>query len=218
MAYGIRNIRQKFARTHELIFVCYHEAGHTIYGLLHFMKVDPVYIFENKREKRIWGITHFDSILNTRGVENASLVSERLNSEICMQYAGLTAEKYHYKTISGSDKFPISLKYGSEGDTSTAAELIREHNLAPPGRKRYAYKKKLIKETLHELQDNWEAVTLVAHALFEKKKVNFADLQNILTKKTKNKSFWKEQFKMINYIFDNQETLDEKEIKSILSV
>lgn len=217
MASGtLRSVRQKFEKTHELIFVCYHEAGHVIYGLLHFMRVDPVYIFENKKEKRIWGMTHFDSVLNTLGTYDEELTNKELHSEICMQYAGLTAEKYHYKTVSGSDKFPIIMKNGSEDDTSAASEIIRKHNLAPPGRKRYIYKKKLIRETLCELQNNWEAVTLVAHALFEKKKLSFTELQSLLTKKSKNRIFWKERFKIIQYIFDNQDALDEKELKSIL--
>lgn len=214
----LENIRRKFARTHELIFVSYHEAGHAVYGLLHTMMIGPVYVFESKREKRIWGMTHFESILDTKDITNPDLISERLHSEICMQYAGLTAEKYHYKTMSGSDKFPMNLKYGSESDTSAAAVLIKQFNLAPPGRKRYAYKKKLIKETLCELQDNWDDVTLVAHALFNKKRLGFSELQDLLTKKSKNKSFWKEQFKTINYIFDNRDALDEKDLKIILSI
>lgn len=221
MATGARtleSIRKKFAQTHEMIFVSYHEAGHAVYGLLHFMKIDPVYVCETKKQKRMWGVTHFESVLDLKKIQDTNLDFERVYTEICMQYAGLTAEKYHYKTMSGSDKFPMTFKQGSESDTSTAAALIRQYNLAPPGRKRYAYKKKLIKETLKELQDNWDAVTLVAHALFEKRKLTFLDLQNLLTKKSKNKSFWKEQFKTINYIFNNSEELDEKEIRFKLSI
>lgn len=216
--HSLHNLRRKFARTHELIFVSYHEAGHAIYGLLHSMMIGPVYVTESKKEKRIWGITHYESILDDKRITNADLVSTRLHDEICMQYAGLTAEKYHYKSISGSDKFPANLKYGSEEDTSHAAGLIKQYNLAPPGRKRYAYKKRLIKETFYELQDNWDDVTLVAHALFNKKRLGFADLQLLLTKKSKNKSFWKEQFKTINYLFDNRADLDEKELKIRLSI
>ena len=214
----LEHTRRKFARTHELIFVSYHEAGHAVYGLLHFMMIGPVYVFETKKQKRIWGMTHFESMLDSKKITDDSLILDRLHSEICMQYAGLTAEKYHYKTISGSDKFPMDLKQGSESDTFAAALLIRQYNLAPPGRKRYTYKKKLIKETLNELKDNWDAVTLVAHALFEKKRLSFLDLQNLLIKKSKNKSFWKEQFKTINYIFENRDSLDNKELISILSI
>lgn len=215
---SVHNLRRKFARTHELIFVSYHEAGHAIYGLLHSMMIGPVYVIESKKEKRIWGITHFESVLDDKKITNEDLIAERLHAEICMQYAGLTAEKYHYKSISGSDKFPMNLKYGSESDTSAAAALIKEYNLAPPGRKRYAYKKKLIKETFYELQDNWDDVILVAHALFNKKRLGYVDLQQLLTKKSKNKSFWKEQFKTISYLFDNRAALDEKDLKIILSI
>ena len=61
-------------------------------------------------------------------------------------------------------------------------------------------------------------VTIVAHSLFQKKRLNYFDLKEIIIKKSKNKSFWKEQFRTIDYIFDNIGVLDEKALKSILSV
>ena len=208
-------LRKKFAKMHELILVSYHEAGHAVYGLLNFMKIDPVLIFEAKKPKLMWGLTHFSSVLDEDYIIDEVLVAERVRAEICIQYAGLAAEKHLFKLISGSDKLPMSLKQGAVDDTAAAASLIKKYNLSPPGKKRYIYKKNLIKETSNQLYNNWEDVTLVAHALFEKKKLNFSELQLLLNKKSKNKSFWKEQFKTINYLFDNKGSLDIKEIKSI---
>ncbi len=212
------NARRK-AQIHELITVSYHEAGHVIYGLLHFMKIDQAFLFESKTIKgRINGLTHFDSILNPGELFDSDLIAGRVNAEVCMHYAGLVAEKHLFKMTSGSDKFPLFLKDGSEDDIYEVAQMIKKHNLALPGKKRYAYKKKLMKETLSELQNNWKAVSLVAHVLFEKKKINFLELKELLTKKSADKEFWKEQFKTINYIFDNRDTLDEKKLKSILLI
>jgi hypothetical protein len=213
----IDNIRKKITKTHELISTSYHEAGHTVYALLHGMKVDSVCVFQNKKNKRVEGFTHFDSP-DIEELKDEALISYLVNSEICVRYAGLVAEKHHFKTISGSDKFPMFLRDGSSDDTLTAAALIRQYHVVQPGKKRYAYKKRVIKETLHLLQEYWEDVTLVSHALFQKSRLNYSELKTLLTKKSPNRKYWKEQFSTINYISENHETLDEKTLKSILSV
>ena len=213
----IGEIRKKVTKTHELISTAYHEAGHTVYALLHHMFVQSVYIFEHKKWKRIHGFTHYNSP-SVSSIKDSDLQQSLLINEIKLSYAGLTAEKYHFKCISGSDKFPMFLKDGSSDDTLSAAALMKKYNLAPPGKKRYNYKQKLIRETLHELQLHWDAVTVIAHALFKHKKLSFEDLRLLLTKKTRNKKFWTEQFKEISFIYENAATLDEKQLKYILSV
>lgn len=213
---SINKIRKQVQFTHELTSTSYHEAGHAIYGLLHFMIVEQVCVFENSKNSRFEGFTQYDSP-DISNINDSELFQSLLKSEISIKYAGLAAEKYHFKNNTGSDKFPMFLRDGSSDDTLSAAELIRKYNAAPPGRKRYAYKKKLINETLHELQEHWDAVTVVAHALFKKRKLDFNDLKLLLTKKTKDKSFWKNKFKSIQYIFDNVDNLDEKSYKIILT-
>jgi hypothetical protein len=198
---SIEDLRRKVTQVHEYIATSYHEAGHTIYGLLHFMKIESVYVFEHKKSKRIEGFTHYESP-PLKEITDNSLLMDRVLAEVCLSYAGLVAEKHQFKLFSGSDKFPSFLKDGSSNDTMEAATLIKKYNVAPPGRKRYEFKKKMIKKVSLELQDNWDAVTLVAHALFQKKKLYFADLKELLTKKTKNKKFWKEQFKTLATIYD----------------
>lgn len=212
----IGEIRKKVTKTHELISTAFHEAGHTVYALLHLMKVESVYVFEDKKSKRICGFTHY----NSPGVEqfqDSELINILLINEIKLSYAGLTAEKYHFKCLTGSDKFPMFLKDGSSDDTLSAAALIKKYNLAPAGQKRYNFKQKMIRQTLHEQQLHWDAVTAIAHALFQRKRLSYTDLRELLTKKTKNKKFWKEQFKRMASIYDNIATLDEKSLKSILS-
>lgn len=214
---SIGNIRKKFHETHELISTSYHEAGHTIYGLLHFMKIESVSVFEDRKSKRIEGFTHYNSPAIT-DLQDVDLFNERLHAEIGLSYAGLVAEKRHFKMISGSDKFPMFLRDGSSNDITSAAALFQKYGLVEAGRKRYNYKQKLIKFLDQELQEHWDAVTLVAHSLFKKKKIYYPELKTLLSRKAEDKEFWKKQFKGIDYIYDNAEALDEKELKSILSL
>lgn len=213
---SIDKVRKKVTYTHDLISTSYHEAGHAVYALLHCMKVPLVYVFENKKYKRVDGFTHYESFRELNNITDPALFEKQIYAEICIKYAGLTAEKYHFKNMSGSDKFPMVLRDGSSSDTLSAAALIKQYNLAPPGRKRYSFKKTLIKETLIELRQHWDAVTLISHSLFKKKRLNYEDIKMLLIRKTKDKEFWKNQFKAIDYIFDNVGSLDEKEIKFIL--
>jgi len=213
---SIADIRRKFHKTHESLSTSYHEAGHTVYGLLHFIKIEDVSIFENKKTKRIEGFTHYNS-LDIETIIDPILFSDRLHIEISISYSGLIAEKILFKNISGSGVFPLFLKDGSQDDTSSAALLLRKYNLAPAGPKRYNYKQKLIRQVTKELQINWNAVEIVAHALFEKKKLSYLDLKQLLLRKSKNKKFWKKQFKIFDDIYD-AERLDENAMKIILSL
>jgi hypothetical protein len=214
----IGEIRKKVTKTHELISTSYHEAGHVVYALLHLMYVQSVVVFEHKQLKRIHGLTTYRYPSELDLVEDSILFNALLKSEIGLCYAGLTAEKYHFKSISGSDQTPLFISDGSGEDNESAAKTIVKYNLVSPGRKRYLYKQKLIRGVLSELQHNWDAVTLIAHALFKHRRLSYNDLQELLTKKSRNKKFWKEQFKKINYLYDNSETLDEKDLKSILDI
>jgi hypothetical protein len=214
---SIGDIRKKFHEIHELISTSYHEAGHTIYGLLHNMKIETVFVFEDKKSKRIEGFTHYNSITLSE-IKDPELFNNRLYAEIGLSYAGLVAEKHYFKMISGSDKFPIFLRIGSSHDIKSASDLFQKNSISEPGRKRYQSKKKIMKEINKELQDNWDAVTLVAHALIKKKKLYFPDLVTLLSKKADNREFWKNQMTDIAYMYNNIATLDDKTTKSILSL
>lgn len=200
---SIGDIRKKVTKTYEFISTSYHEAGHAVYGLLHLMRIDSVNVYEDKKLKRIHGFTHYNSTaLET--IEDTAFLADRAIAEIGLSYAGLVAEKHQFKLASGSDKFPLFLKDGSSEDTMSASAIIRKYNMAPPGRKRYEFKKKMIKKVGYELQDHWDAVTIIAHALFRRKQLSFFDVKELLTKKTKDKKFWKEQFKLIASMYDDK--------------
>ncbi len=212
---SIGNIRKKFHKTHELISTSYHEGAHVIYGLLHLINIESATVFENRRSKRIEGYTEYHS-MPIESIQDTDLFNEFLHAEICLSYAGLVAEKRLFKMISGSDKFPMFLRDGSSNDIKEAAALFQKYSLAEPGRQRYNYKQTLIKAIDKELQEHWDAISLISHNLFKKKTLLYSDIKNILIKKSKNKEFWKKQFKNIEYIYENDLSLKEKDLKSFI--
>lgn len=214
---SIADIRKKVTKTHEFISTSYHEAGHAIYALLHMMRVSSVSVFENKKLKRIHGNTYYDYPSDFDEIQDPELLGTLVRAEVGISYAGLIAEKTLFRSISGSRQTPTFISDGSGEDNKAARLIIKKYNLAPPGLKRTAYKQKVLREVQHDLHAHWDAVTVVSHALFKHRKLTFNDLQELLTKKTRNKKFWKEQFKKISYFYDNNQTLDENDLKSMLS-
>lgn len=194
---SIGEVRKKVTKTYELITTSYHEAGHTIFALLHCMKVNFVHVFEHKRFKRIHGFTQYEST----DLEENCYIADLLEQEIGLSYAGLLAEKYHFKSISGSDQVPMFIKEGSSDDLLSIRQIIQKYNPVPAGKKRYAYKQKIARKTTALLAQHWDAVDLVAHALFKHKKLTHQDLKILLTTKSIDKKFWKSVFKEIDYIF-----------------
>lgn len=197
---SIGEVRKKVTKTYELIATSYHEAGHTVFALLSYMKVFSVYVFEHKIYKRIHGFTHYQS----PDLDKHHLMFDQmLEQEIGLSYAGLLAEKHHFKSISGTDQVPMFIKEGSSDDISEVRKMIQKFNPASPGKKREAYKRRISRNTLKMLIEYWDAVDLVAHALFKHRRLSFNDLKELLIKKSKNKNFWKEQFKVISQTYGN---------------
>lgn len=186
----------KEAEIHELISTAYHEAGHTVYALLNFMKVDLVSIIRPKGSKRI-GETCYSHPANLNSVKSARLFRMLSEIELGVCYAGEEVEKMLFKSLSGSDQVPQFIKDGASGDIKRATNFIRKYNLLPLGKnkKRSNFKKRLSKKIQGELNNNWDAITLIAHSLYHHRKLTFDDLQKLLTTKTRNKKFWKSQFK-----------------------
>ena len=195
---SISEVRKKVTKTYELITTSYHEAGHAIFALLHYMKVNSVYVFEHKVLKRIHGFTQYES--HDPGEDDVSFIP-MLEQEIGLSYAGLLAEKHHFKSISGSDQVPMFIKEGSSDDLTSIRKILQKHNLAPAGKKRYAYKNKIARQTTAILIEHWDAVDIIAHALFKHKRLTYLDLKQLLITKTSDKKFWKDKFKDIESIF-----------------
>jgi hypothetical protein len=207
-------IRKRIAKTHELIGGSYHEAGHTVYALLHLMKVNHTYIFENEESGRIHGGSNYCDPMVFEEVQDQELLNIMVKADVGMSYAGLISEKVLFQQMSGSSKIPMFISEGSYDDNRSARQVIARYNLAPPGQKRATFKRKLMIEVQHKLHVYWNDVMLISHALFKKRKLMFVDLARLLTNKSINKGFWKEQFKKIRRIHDRQ--IAEQELKSLL--
>lgn len=209
---SIGEIRKKIAETHEFISGAYHESGHTIYALLHLMEVNSVSIFKDKEINRVEGITHYHYITD---IEDDDILNIFVRARLGVNYAGLIAEKALFESISGSSQTPMFISEGSIEDNSEARKIFKEYNLVEPGKKRAAYKRKLIRGVQNELYSNWDAVTIIAHALVRYHKLTFDDLKSLLTKKSINKQFWKEQFKIINIIY-NRSYINKNNLRSFI--
>lgn len=216
---SLTDIRRKLSYDHELIATCYHESGHTISGLLNYMMIGSVgiEITKDKRKHKDLGYTNFETALDFEQVLNKDLAQNLIISEIHINYAGLAAEKIFYKDLAGTDKLPMVLKHGSYMDRDSASDLIKKNNLAPAGKKRHLYKKRLFTQSKRSLENYWSDVKLISHALFDKRKLYFIDLKNILQRKSENKAFWKQQFKDIDVVFEAAKNNDEDLVFKILS-
>lgn len=206
---------KKIAHTQEHISTTWHESGHVICAFLNFMKVTSVKVYLDKDTQYIDGMTYYDHPFILETIQDAELQRKMIQAYIGICYAGLIAEKYQFKLHSGSDKFPSVLN-GSSGDLKDASATIKQFQLAPPGPKRYAYKKKTIRRVAKQLQNHWGDVTLVAHALYSRKRLSFADLKELLIKKSERKDFWKQHLAVIEKFYD-QPSYDEQEFKQILA-
>lgn len=85
-------------------------------------------------------------------------------------------------------------------DMSEAAKIIDKNNIVESGQARYLFKKKVFSNVTKELDVHWEDITLLSHLLYKKKSLEYKDIKNCLIKKSKDKKFWKEKFRIIELI------------------
>lgn len=209
--------RKKVSKSYETLCVAYHEAGHAICALLKYIYVDSAFIYEDSATKKMCGETYFCPY--EIGNSKQQILNYFLIGEICINYAGLVTEKIFYKKISGSDKFPSFLKDGSSLDTQSAAKILKKYNLIPPGRQRYLFKQKLTKQLISLLDNYWSDIEILAHALIQKKKLNYDQIKFLLIKKSQNKLFWKQRFKAIEFISSaSAPELDDEVVKIIINM
>ena len=216
MATNRRNTTEKIANQFDYILTAYHETGHTIYALLHMMRVDCVVMFENKEFDRIDGLTYYHYLSQLDSIIEAGFARVPIRYEIGMNYAGLITEKTLLQSITGSTKTPMFVSEGSCDDNKTARNLIQKYGIAEAGKQRNKYKQKLLKEVRNEIEEYWDDIVLVSHYLFSSHKLVFEELRKLLEKRSENKLFWKEQFRKIDKLYDP--TIDAESLRIILSV
>jgi hypothetical protein len=201
----------------NMISTAYHEAGHAIFSLIHFMKVPLVMVFREKRTKKIGGWTSYDSLDESKFTDPL-VQSYLIDSEIGTWFAGAVAERNCFKILSGSNKYPYYIKYGATLDNKAAADLIKKLNPNLQTSQRTKYKNKIIKNVTNDIKTYWSDVSLVAYSLFDKKKLSFLELKELLTKKSSNKKYWKEQFKKIERIHDYSHLVNDGDLKTLCNL
>lgn len=109
------------------------------------------------------------------------------------------------------------MQRGSKEDLKYINKLIKENNLAVPGKDKTKFKNKLFKETVNLLDQNWEDISILVHLLFKKRRIEFYDIKNSLIKKSNNKIYWKTKLKLVEKVNSTEFFLDEQILKKLLS-
>lgn len=208
----MKNRLKKQSFDYELIAMSYHEAGHVVCALLNYLCVVNTNVMTPKRRE---GNTEF-YIYGNDEVEDEELRKMLLIFELQAVYAGLISEKMYYKDICGSSKFPMHLRIGSSYDNASASKIIRNNNLAEPGKKTFLFKKQVQYDVERLLSEHWNAVKVIAHYLYKKKRLTFDELKFVLTRRTENKDFWKERFKKIKFIHNEKNPSAEVIVKDLV--
>lgn len=213
-----RDYKIRLSKEFDLISTLFHEAAHTICCLKFYIKVDAVFVkFEQTDEnKQAGGGTYYKHIVDTDFTKD-DFYYGCMYEEIKINYAGLAAEKLLYKKLTGSNSLPQLIKRGSKYDLDYINKIIKTNNLASPGKERTKLKADLFKETTDLLNENWEDLSLLAHLLFKKRRLEYVEIKKILIKKSVNKSYWKKQFKLIELINKSDFFLKEEELKKIFN-
>src|SRR5271165_3537367 len=184
--------KAKDALDYELICMCTHEGSHAIVALHNFLQVFEVSAmpFEAKTRKERGGKTNW---FMPQKIEGSELKKMLLTFEIQALYAGLLGERILYKELTGSHKLPMNLRVGLSSDIKNVSNIIRNNNLVESGNDTVIFKKNIQKKTEKILLDNWDVVRLIAHALHKDRKLNFDELKQLITRKSKNKDFWRDR-------------------------
>jgi hypothetical protein len=214
----MKGAKAKDALDYEHIFMCAHESAHTIVALHNFLQVfnvNTIRIGAKTRAEKS-GSTDWYSTIYT-GIDS-ELKRILLICELQAMYAGLLGERILYKYLTGSPKLPMNLRVGLSYDIKKASGIIRNNNLAESGKDTANLKNNIQKKTEKILLDHWEEVRIIAHILHKKRQLDFDELKQLLTKKTKQKDFWKDRFSKIEriYIYEGNKHPSEDVIKKIL--
>ena len=191
----------------------WHEASHCVIALFNFFKVLHISVIPNEEQD---GITNY---LSSDGeYDNGGILKLFAKYETQVYYAGYIGERIFYQDLSGSHKLPLYFKIGSSFDFDQASKLIRKYELAETGNPTTKFKKQTQAYVRKILIEHWDAVKLVSHALYQKKRLSYDDIKKLLRFKTssEHKKFWKKRFKQIDYLYKQETVLPENLLLSII--
>ena len=206
------SIAKQQANDYGLIATSYHESAHTIVGLANLLKIDNVNVIDSQEGSTFYLMYQADDAKDDAVLQEILVMSEV--KTIC---AGLVGERMYYRDICGSSKFPMHLKNGSNIDTAAISKLFRKYHLANSGKATYNLKQEIREDVEKFLIEHWEAVKVVAHALYKKKKLSFSELKYLLIRLPEDKEFWKDKFKTIKVLYDEKNDLSTKVVRNLIS-
>lgn len=205
------SITKQQSSDYELIASAYHEAAHTVVALANLVLVDNVSVAVNFGGDTLYSSLHADYI------EDNELKKLIVLAEIRIFYSGLVGEKIFYMDICGNPKIPMSLKIGSSEDNKEASFLIRKYSISKPGKETFELKKNIKSEIEKFLYNHWGSIKIIAHSLYKRKKLNYSEIKYLLSRSPDDKEFWKDKFKKIKIIHNENKKLSEKIVKKIIS-
>lgn len=175
---------------YELIATCYHEAGHTVIGLINSIKINSCIV--NKKDYSGWT----DGVRIFPNKKYSKKINKTLSHNwIYFNYAGMEVEKYLFYTLTKTKKYPKTIKSSASVDLRCIDNEINKYKLT---KNTISFQRKMINYTKKMVCLHWDDICLISNHLYKsnKHKLFYKDLYNILTIESNNSKFW------IN-IFDN---------------
>lgn len=202
---------------YALIAMAYHESGHAVIALYNYFYVSDInamrmgMVPKNLEEGEINYNIYKEELIDDKELKKIFLIFE-----LQLLYAGLMSEKIYYKDVCGSSKFPMHLRIGSNYDFNLASKIIRKNKLAEPGKNTFLFKKQVQFDVEQIITNYWDDIKIVSHALYKKKKLTFDELKFILSRKSINKDFWRDRFKKIAVIHNDNKITAEDVVKDLV--
>lgn len=190
-------IKKIISKEYESILTSYHEAGHAVIGLLNYIKIDNICLF-NKKD--VYGHSYFFSYKT-----NCSNINKKnyYKRQVQFYYGGMAAEQVFYNKCIGTYLLPFILKSYWQSDKTNISYIIRSKKLAKSGSNTKSFKNKILKETISNVNIFWDDIVLISQKLFKCKKIKFNKLKQILCELSANKNYWKSIFLTISKIEEN---------------
>ena len=185
----MKDIVYKTINNYEEISTAYHEAGHVIYALLCFSKVEKVKVISHNEAYVYYNVPEYWATNNKQ--KQLALIKK----EISIRYAGVLSEKIFYENLHGNQNLPISIRIGSSIDFKDVSKLLNKYKIKTPGKERSKFKNKIKNKVQKELKSNWNSIALIANCLLKYKELNYNKIKSLLSKVSKK---WISIFKKID--------------------
>jgi hypothetical protein len=197
---SIHYIKSKIFSEYDKISTSYHEVGHIICAIYHYLKPHELKIFKEADNYHYEGIAVYESYSDFLSKARKQDVKKLCYSEISISYAGTVAERLLFSRISGKNKLLKVLHGFSTEDFKEVNYIINKYNLAKPGRLRKRLKSKITTYTENVLTTFWQDVELLSYKLISKGSLKEKEIRSLLVNESTNKKVWTHRYKVIDQL------------------